>query len=177
MSKIKKNKKKLEGFTLIELLMVIAIIGILSSIVLVNLSSARMKAKNARTEEEMDALTTAIHEYYIMEGVSPHNPANTIDGHAYGCNVGEDYEGSAYSKGGVCLQELVDKGYIKTLPQYNGTDNDNIWYYDYGSYVTVGTSLNPQQYGPFEHGWCCAANESNCSVSGTEEYCMGFMEE
>ena len=52
------------GFTLIELLVVIAIIGILASVVLVNLNTARLRARNAERISTVDQVKLALQLFF-----------------------------------------------------------------------------------------------------------------
>ncbi len=58
------KKEKINGFTLIELLTVIAIIGILASIVMPNLSDSRKKARDSERVTEISQIALALESYY-----------------------------------------------------------------------------------------------------------------
>jgi general secretion pathway protein G len=62
------NKK---GFTLIELLVVIAIIGLLSTLAVVALGSARTKARDAKRLGDLRQIQTALELYYTDKNAYP----------------------------------------------------------------------------------------------------------
>src|SRR5687768_12937891 len=57
-------KARNKGFTLIELLVVIAIIGLLSTLAVVALNSARQKSRDAKRVADMKQVQTALALYY-----------------------------------------------------------------------------------------------------------------
>lgn len=62
---LSKKSETRKGFTLIELLIVVAIIGILAAIAVPNFLNAQLRAKLARVQSDMKALSTALESYFI----------------------------------------------------------------------------------------------------------------
>lgn len=63
--KLKITTKEL-GFTLIELLVVVAIIGLLAAVVMVSLSSARVKSRDARRLSDIQQIKSGLDIYYNL---------------------------------------------------------------------------------------------------------------
>lgn len=76
------NKK---GFTLIELLVVIAIIGLLSTLAVVALGSARQKANDAKRLSDIKQVQTALELYYTDNSAYPTGTAVDLGDTAAAC--------------------------------------------------------------------------------------------
>lgn len=118
--------KSSRGFTLIELLVAIAIIGLLSSVVLASLSSARKKAKDARTLADMDQLALSIAMYADGSGGSlPPAIPFRADGWADLSSVTTT----------PFMNNLVTGGYLSRPFVFQG---DNYYYYRQGDFTAAG---------------------------------------
>jgi prepilin-type N-terminal cleavage/methylation domain-containing protein len=63
--------RKSPGFTLVELLAVIAIIGILTGIIMVNIGGLRAKARDARRKADLSQIQNALELYYAEHDLYP----------------------------------------------------------------------------------------------------------
>ncbi len=106
---------RVRGFTLIELLVVISIIGLLSSVVLTSLNSARGSARDAKRVSEMRNLNTAINAYMVSTG----NNFDAVSGTHFGDPAGCRASTEGWS---VPLDPILSGGYMSQLPQPISTE-------------------------------------------------------
>lgn len=97
------HQGKPKGFTLIELLVVISIIGLLSSVVLASLNSARQKARNAA---RLSAVNTLVNAFNLSR-------SDSLPTSGYACVTSTCYEGWA----GYSANATVDNFLAPSLPQ------------------------------------------------------------
>jgi len=121
------RRKNKNGFTLVELLIVIAIIGILSSVSMISLEQARAKARDARRLSDVAQARRAVELYFAEYGQYPNINCHDLAGFA-GCNSIQ-YPNVGYSS---WIRDLTDNMNIRLpddpINMANGLDYNNYTY-------------------------------------------------
>ncbi len=138
------NKNR--GFTLIELLVVISIIGLLSSIVLTSVNSARAKARDARRIADLKQIQLALELYYADNNAYPF-----ISGV---CNPGLNDHGDYWCRdtrhnNGITPIENWIPGlapYLPSMPHNPKPYAQTSWPYHYAAGASIGGSSTNQRY-------------------------------
>ena len=156
------NKKitSQKGFTMIEIIIVIVIIGILSSIGFVALNG--YKENNAKKKSDLSLIMKTIQMYYLDQGVMPTGSYGDV---AF-CTIGKPADPLYGDPNNICLNDLVTKGYIKSLPI--PPDSSTYLYYapSFLTYIIVSAQMSPPEIGPGKRYYY------TCSSTPPNFYCM-----
>jgi len=149
---LSKNHK---GFTLIELLVIIAIIGILSNIILVNVQGVRERARDTKRKVDLRNIKKALLWYNTEHGGLPDDGFGYYDG-GNGWATNKD-DGSACYSGYGDLEDFLDgtdpdipppqENYIKMPHDPGGGCSGPS---DYGGYMYYGNSECARLYAHLE---------------------------
>ncbi|HDY73474.1 MAG TPA: type II secretion system protein [Candidatus Jorgensenbacteria bacterium] len=114
--------KRDTGFTLIEMLVVVAIIGLLSSAILVGLGEARARARDARRIADVRQMQNGLENYYFTSGVYPFDVYDVVSGLPHDPQGGEYTYIRKSSQSyivGTCLEEVRQSG----IQSYESNDD------------------------------------------------------
>ncbi|WKZ25732.1 MAG: prepilin-type N-terminal cleavage/methylation domain-containing protein [bacterium] len=85
------NNKTKKGFTLVELLVVVSLIGVLATLVIANMNSARERARDTQRKSDFRNIQTALRLYYNDNGGYPTSSTDNIVGCDGNCVWGESW--------------------------------------------------------------------------------------
>ncbi|MDE1975431.1 MAG: type II secretion system protein [Patescibacteria group bacterium] len=162
-----------KGFTLIELLVVIAIIGILSGIILTNLSSARAKARDAQRISDIGQLQLALSLYYDRCQQYPPSDSNKIDNNTLSQGQGSGQGCPAGIKLGSFISQIpIDPNggnYDYAVGSLSGTNNDYVLHasLEYQNSVQAN-SLSNSNKPSYATSFSCYDSSSH-----QNDYCLG----
>lgn len=126
---------KKRGFTLIELLVTISIIGLLSSLVLTSMQTARAKARDAQRIQAMEEVRKALTLYYHDYGYYP-----PLTGNAY---IGA----SGNTNWATNLTNALVPAYIPSLPKDPAGNTGNYYNLFYSGVTYYGYGYRPYPNG------------------------------
>ena len=130
-------KKNTKGFTLIELLVVIAIIGLLATLSVVALNTARAKARDARRQADIKQIQTGLELYFTDKNDYPAGTSTAINAANYSLSltngIGTTSSGTVYMSN-VPSAPLPADG--------NCTTTGNTYTYSY----VAASGTNPPSY-------------------------------
>ena len=196
MPKAQKQKfNNQSGFTLIELLVVISIIGLLSSIILVNVAKTRIKARDAKRQADLSQLQKALELYYSDNNHYPISQCSGAGASTIDDWVCADCPNTSYNNLGTC--DVVDgpvtsaninatlSKYVKNIkdPRHFNNDDSGYWYKSLtGADYKFSNWLNPEDRrnysAQFIDPTCCllpVLPDGSCSGPGTSgDICMSM---
>lgn len=107
--------KQQKAFTLIELLVVISLIGVLATLVISNMNSARERARDAQRKSDLRNIQTSLRLYYNDNG--GYTPKAELDA----------LWGSAWINDGITYMNILPKDPLSPTQDYvyTYTDSDN----------------------------------------------------
>lgn len=134
-----KNKNKKIGFTLVELLIVIAIIGILASLILVAFVTVRQKARVTKASADLKQLSVAVYALQIDTGKGPNGCTDIENWDSPETELDSPWAGILYLDNTALLDGGMDTG-TQANHVYNGQSTSY-----YASYHSASN--------PFGCGW------------------------
>ncbi len=158
-----------KGFTLIELLVVISIIGVLSSVALASLNSARTKSQESARQSDASQVIRGLELYYDSNGKYP---ASIATSDPFCGNVG-------YCLNTIITTYLEPSKFMPAAPQDPRYINTSQNYRYCGWTSTSGSAYVILRYSSKTNGFCHVVTPADqattpCGGTGTGNWYTGY---